>query len=487
MKTRRLTAWLRVVPVISSLLLVFVLGLSLTTCGSPADLFEAVQKLKLFEQHGGFLMRYYGSDSEEEFVDAVEHIDGIIVLGRTNSFGHREMSAFLLWLDIDGIIYTQILIQAVDGSPIYPVALAIGGDANSNLIVVANLDDSGYDILLCSWDLDMMTLEWTKRIQLPGSDELAGDILVDGDNYVIVGHSGESNKSPLVLTVRSPFGPNDYSGYYLDDSEEAEFTAVTLLDNNYLCVGYSDPDKLNPGDKNALFVELTPADSVITARTVDFGHDENFGDVILVGEDAVVFGGFVAHGAPWNTYGNVWWLWGTDHAYANQFSFATWFPGLDPAVGVTSLAHVQGTPDQFLVGGDFFDTILINMNGDIQWAAAHVDNGLLDQNSRALIPIQNDLPGFLHVGGSQWRPETDENVSSDQPEAVALWGLSLDGTSYPATDVAVPVTDLAIGWTEVVDFYSDSNKVYLPNNLLQDYSVDLSIELQMVMTPLIDY
>ncbi|MCK4515176.1 MAG: hypothetical protein KAU31_07960, partial [Spirochaetaceae bacterium] len=163
--------------------------------------------------------------------------------------------------------------------------------------------------------------------------------------------------------------------------------------------------------------------------------------------------------------------------------------GLDPSVGVTSLARagVHYPTDQFLVAGDFFDSFLMNTNGEIQWAAAHVGNGLLDQNSRTIIPIQNDVPGFFHVGGSSWRPETDENVSSDEPEAIALWGLSLDGTSYPATDVAVLETAPATGWTQIMGFYSDLDKVNLPPDLLQDYGVDLSIELQMVMTPLIDY
>lgn len=495
MKIRQVTSRHRVLSAVTALLLVLALGLSLTTCGLPSDLFLAVQKLKLFEQYGGFLMRYYGGDSEEEFVDVVERNDEIIVLGRTNSFGNLEMSAFLLWLSsmsIDEGIPSEILIQTSNGSSIYPVALAIDGD--DNLIVVANLDDGGYDILLYSWNLDPAShsygFEWAKRIQLPDSDELAGDILVDGDNYVIVGHSSESNKSPLVLTVRPPFGPNDYSGFYLDDSEEAEFTAIALLDNNnHLCVGYTDPDNLNPGDKNALFVELTPADSIVNARTVDFGHDENFGDVIRLGEDTIVFGGFVTYGAPWNTNGGVWWLWGTDGAYANQFSLAAWFSGTDPSVGVTSLgpAGLHYTADHFLVGGDFFDSFLMNTSGEILWAAAHVDNGLLDQNSRAIIPIQNNVQAFFHVGGSSWRPETDENVSSDEPEAVALWGLPDDGTSYPATDVAELVTVEATGWTEMEDFYSDSNKVTLPPDLLQNYDLDHSVDLQIPVTPLADY
>lgn len=207
---------------------------------------------------------FHRIEMPESGVDEAWHIhftgDGYILTGNTTSApGHEGRSAFLMKLDINGILDTMIFVGDNNyynhyfGYEFHPT---IGGD----YIFVGTTDSAGYyQILLKRVNSDSLSYVWEKTFGEAGYETLAYSVQYDPTNggFIICGQRRvtSSTKTEVYLLFTDANGDSLWADSYVIGSDSLDVGRSVKLDGSgYAVTGYSKSN-----NRYSAFLLLTDA------------------------------------------------------------------------------------------------------------------------------------------------------------------------------------------------------------------------------------
>lgn len=418
--------------------LVVLVPILLVACGSASDLLRIAQQLRALGDFGGALVRLYGADNSEEFVDVVDYQGQFFVLGWSDSIGPAYRKPVILRLSYSGDILETLTLSTSDNYHIEPTAMAWRYDNfGDKLIIAADLHDGGsYDILVIQVNISTFSLDWANRLVLGGSEEHATDIFEEGEMINVVGHTTEAGfEQPCLVRVNGD--GSLHSKWYLERSisQLSRFFAAIQVNDAFVCVGELID---GAGNWHGLVAEIATDSALRSVRLVDTDADDFTEDhltaVTRTDDGSVIMGGYVVD-APWTAHQHAWWLRSVDVGLNEHSSIALWFDDPEPWGGISGLTRA-GSGDAgnaFVATADSYNAVMMDTAGVVHWAARW-SPGDIHGTSKAIVPINDGGSGYFQVGDNPDRPEADNNPSDTEPEGVAMWLMKSDGSSYPSTE-----------------------------------------------------